>query len=85
MVTKQQGKTNNTVINPPEGGRPVQKQYTQGPVTKQDVRAVNQEPQTSGIEHLKNKLADQDYVSQAIKDAEYNDEDNNKEDIENNG
>ena len=76
----------NTVqTNPNE--RPVQKQYTQGPVTKQDVKAVNNEPEqeTNGIERLRNKLADQDYVSQAIKDADLGDEENNEEEIENNG
>ena len=80
------GETTNTVqTNPNE--RPVQKQYTQGPVTKQDVKAVNNEPEqeTNGIERLRNKLADQDYVSQAIKDADLGDEENNEEEIENNG
>lgn len=73
----------NTDLNPSYADRPVQKQYTQGPITKQDVQAVNNEP--SGIEALKNKLADQEYVSQAIKAAdEYGDEDNNEEETENN-
>ena len=71
--------------NSTPGERPVQKQYTQGPVTKQDVQAVNQTQDTPEMERLRNKLADQDYVSQAIKDAEYGDEENNEEDIENNG
>ena len=80
-------KPENTVMNPPEGGRPIQKQYTQGPVTKQDVRAVNNEPeqQPNALDRLRNKLTDQDYVSQAIKDADFDDENNNEEDIENNG
>ena len=85
VKTGDQSASPNTVPNPVQGERPVQRQYTQGPVTKQDVQAVNQEPQTSGIDRLKSKLADQDYVSQAIKDAEYGDEENNEEDIENNG
>lgn len=88
VVRGQEDQPNNTVMNPPQGGRPVQKQYTQGPVTKQDVKAVNNEPpeeQNPGMDRLRNKLADQDYVSQAIKDAEYGDEENNEEQLENNG
>lgn len=67
--------------------RPVQKQFTQGPITKNDIRAVNgEEPeQKPEMDRLRNKLSDQDYVSQAIRDAEYGDEENNEEDIENNG
>ena len=70
--------------NSPVGGEPGD---VKGPVTKQDVQAVNSEPEkdTAGIERLRNKLADQDYVSQAIKDAGLGDEENNEEDIENNG
>lgn len=75
--------TQNTEIVPQVADRPIQKQYTRGPITKQDVQAVNQEPE--GVEHLKNKLADQEYVSQAIKDADYGEEENNEEEIENNG
>lgn len=74
----------NTVPSETPGERPVQRQYTQGPVTKQDVQAVNQEA-NPGIERLRSKLSDEDYVSQAIKDAEYGNEENNEEDIENNG
>ena len=87
VVSGQQSKPDNTVMNPPEGGRPVQKQYTQGPVTKQDVQAVNNEvpQQPQGIDRLRSKLADQDYVSQAIKDAEYGEEENNEEELDNNG
>lgn len=91
-VTKQDVHTGNqnigpNTVQPNPNERPVQKQYTQGPVTKQDVQAVNSEPEkdTAGIERLRNKLADQDYVSQAIKDAGLGDEENNEEDIENNG
>lgn len=90
-VTKQDVKTGdqtaspNTVPSKVPGERPVQKQYTQGPVTKQDVKAVNQTQEKPEIERLKSKLADQDYVSQAIKDAEYGNEENNEEDLENNG
>lgn len=90
-VTKQDVHTGNqatgpnTMPNSTPGERPVQKQYTQGPVTKQDVQAVNQTQDTPEMERLRNKLADEDYVSQAIKDAEYGDEENNEEDIENNG
>ena len=84
VMTGNQTAAPNTVPNTTPGERPVQKQYTQGPVTKQDVQAVNNEP--DGIKSLRDKLADQDYVSQAIKSAEYGDEeDNNEEDIENNG
>lgn len=79
----QTAETNTVQVNPNQ--RPVQKQYTQGPVTKQDVQAVNNEPkkENPAIDRLKDKLSDEDYVSQAIKDADY--EDNNEEDIENNG
>jgi hypothetical protein len=49
------------------------------------VQAVNQTQERPEIERLKSKLSDQDYVSQAIKDAEYGDEENNEEEIENNG
>lgn len=78
-----QNEPQNTVTIP-NSTRPVQKQYTNGPVTKQDVKAVNgeEEPEENGIDRLRNKLANQDYVSQAIKDAEYDD---NEEEIENNG
>ena len=76
----------NTVPSGVPGERPVQKQYTQGPVTKQDVRAVNQtQKERPEIDRLRNKLADQDYVSQAIKDAEYGNEENKEEDLEDNG
>jgi hypothetical protein len=86
VVSGVPSKPENTVMNPPEGGRPIQKQYTQGPVTKQDVRAVNNEPeqQPNALDRLRNKLSDQDYVSQAIKDADF-DDNNNEEDIEDNG
>ena len=73
--------TMNTVVNTQNSERPVQKQYTQGPITKQDVQAVNNEPE--GIESLRRKLRDQDYVSKAIKDADF--EDNNEEETEDNG
>ena len=68
----------------PVGGEP---QAVQGPVTKQNVQAVNQtqEKENPNIERLKSKLSDEDYVSQAIKDADYGDEDNNEEELENNG
>lgn len=85
VKTGDQTASPNTVPSKVPGERPVQKQYTQGPVTKQDVQAVNQTQEKPEIERLRNKLADQDYVSQAIKDAEYGDEENNEEDIENNG
>lgn len=85
VKTGDQSAPQNTVPNPVQGERPVQKQFTQGPITKQDVQAVNNEPVNTGVDRLKSKLADQDYVSQAIKDAEYGDEENNEEDIENNG
>lgn len=53
---------------------------TDGPVTKQEI----QQMENPGIESLKNKLADQDYLSQAIKDAEYGPEGNNEEEKEEN-
>ena len=89
-VTKTDVKTGNqtfgknTIAPRTPAERPTQKQYTQGPITKQDVQSVNQET-NPGIERLKSKLSDEDYVSQAIKDAEYGNEDNNEEEIENNG
>ena len=73
--------TANTVVGAGNTERPVQRQYTQGPITKQDVRAVNNEP--NGIDRLRDKLSDEDYVSQAIKDADF--DDNNKEEKEDNG
>lgn len=89
-VMKQDIETGNqdvpgNTVKQPGAQRPVQRQYTQGPVTKQDVQAVNNELQKENpaIDRLKDKLSDEDYVSQAIKDADY--EDNNEEDIENNG
>jgi hypothetical protein len=85
VQTGDQTASPNTVPNNTPGERPVQKQYTQGPITKQDVQAVNQTQEKPEIERLKNKLADQDYVSQAIKDAEYGDEENKEEDLEDNG
>ena len=87
VQTGDQTASPNTVQSQVPGQRPVQKQYTQGPVTKQDVQAVNQtqNQENPNIERLKSKLSDEDYVSQAIKDAEYGDEDNNEEELENNG
>ena len=85
VETGDQSEAPNTVQSPNQGQRPVQKQYTQGPITKQDVKDVNQENEPSGIDRLKSKLADQDYVSDAIKNAEYGEEDNNEQDIEDNG
>jgi hypothetical protein len=85
VFTGNQTTSPNTVKNEIPGERPVQKQYTQGPVTKQDVQAVNQTQEKPEIERLRSKLSDQDYVSQAIKDAEYGNEDNNEEELENNG
>lgn len=89
-VTKGDVRNNNqtaspNTIQPPTAERPVQKQYTQGPITKQDVQAVNQTEERPEIERLRQKLNDPDYVSQAIKDADLGDEENNEEDIENNG
>ena len=88
VYTGNQASGPNTLPSSNAVQRPVQKQYTQGPVTKQDVKAVNNEQpeqETSGVERLRNKLADQDYVSQAIRDADLGDEYNNEEEIENNG
>ena len=85
VFTGNQTTSPNTVKNEIPGERPVQKQYTQGPVTKQDVQAVKKKKKKPEIERLRSKLSDQDYVSQAIKDAEYGNEDNNEEELENNG
>ena len=50
------------------------------------ILAVNQtQKERPEIDRLRNKLADQDYVSQAIKDAEYGNEENKEEDLEDNG
>ena len=57
---------------------------TQGPVTKQDIKKLNGE-ENPGLQSLRNKLADQDYLAKAMRDAEYGDEDNNEEEIEQNG
>ena len=75
-----QSPTMNTIVKQGDE-RPIQRQYTQGPITKQDVQAVNNEP--DGIQRLRDKLANQDYVSQAIKDADF--DDNNEEEKEDNG
>lgn len=57
---------------------------TEGPVTKQDIKALSGE-ENPGVDRLKDKFADQDYLAKAMRDAEYGDEENNEEDIENNG
>lgn len=64
----------NTVPTPQEN--PATGQKPTGPVTKDDVKAANGEKPDN--ERLRNKLSDEDYVSQALNDYEYG-PDNNKE------
>jgi hypothetical protein len=68
------GNTNNT--NPTMAQEPNTPKEVNGPVTKQDVKKAN--GNDDNLERLKANLANQDYITKAMNDAEYG-EDNNEE------
>ena len=68
------GNTNNT--NPTMAQEPNTPKEVNGPVTKQDVKKAN--GNDDNLDRLKANLANQDYITKAMNDAEYG-EDNNEE------
>lgn len=61
---------------PKKNENPVTGSSPKGPVTKQDIADANKEDQNA---RLRNKMSDEDYLSQALNDYEYGAEEDNNE------
>lgn len=76
-IMKKDASSNNGEHNRTEKENPVTGSSPKGPVKKQDV--VNANSQINQTDRLKNKMSDDNYLSQALNDYEYGPEDNEEE------